>query len=234
MFYAAVVEDHIHYNLDTAVVAFGYQLLILFVGAETRINFIVIGSSIAVVRTAGHVVFQYRSEPESGYTQVGEVIQILLDTCKVTTMAGVRIIAVYFVFGHAGDLVIVRITICKAVGHQQVEGVGSIKTFVFTAFLAACFQFILFDDFLFALCKSESYFTGFHIFLQSQVDNQVVRAFQLDSAAQRNAGIVDSNGRVTDVFTVDHKLEFGILHSGVPKRRVDFVYVHSCIRTKGK
>ena len=57
MFYAAVVEDHIHYNLDAAVVAFGYQLLILFVGAETRINFIVIGSSIAVVRTAGHVVF---------------------------------------------------------------------------------------------------------------------------------------------------------------------------------
>ena len=234
MFYAAVVEDHIHYNLDATVVAFGYQLLILFVGAETRINLIVIGSSIAVVRTTGHVVFQYRSEPKGSYTQVGEVIQILLDTCKVATVAGVRIVAVYFIFGHAGNLVIIRIAVCETVGHQQVEGVGSIETFVFTTLLAACFQFILFDDFLFALCKSESYFTGFHIFLQSQVDNQVVGTFQLDSAAQRNTGIVDSNRRVTDVFTVDHKLEFGILHSGIPKRRIDFVYVHSCIRTKGK
>ena len=174
MLYTAVVEDHIHYNLDTAVVAFGYQLLILFIGTETWINFIVIGSSIAVVRTTSHIVFQYRSEPKGSYTQVGEVIQILLDTCKVTTMAGVWIIAVYFVFGHAGDLVIVRVAVCETVGHQQVEGVGSIKTCMFTAFLAACFQFILFDDFLFALCKSESYFTGFHIFLQSQVDNQTV------------------------------------------------------------
>ena len=106
----------LHYNLDAAVVAFGYQLLILFVGTETRINFIVIGSSIAVVRTAGHVVFQYRSEPKSGYTQVGEVIQILLDTCKVTTMAGVRIIAVYFVLAMPGIWSLSGLPFAKGVG----------------------------------------------------------------------------------------------------------------------
>ena len=63
MFYATVVENHIHYDFDAARMRLFYELLIFFIGSETGVYFIIIGSGIAMIRTSRHVVFQYRSKP---------------------------------------------------------------------------------------------------------------------------------------------------------------------------
>ena len=63
MFYATMVENHIHYDFDAARMRLFYELLIFFIGSETGVYFIIIGSGIAMIRTSRHVVFQYRSKP---------------------------------------------------------------------------------------------------------------------------------------------------------------------------
>ena len=60
---------------------------------------------------------------------------MLFDAGEVAAVAGIGIVAVYFVFGHAGNLVVVRITVGKAVGHQQVQSIGGIEAFVLATFL---------------------------------------------------------------------------------------------------
>ena len=131
MLYAAVVENHVHYDFDAACMGFFNQLLVFFVGTEARVYLVVVCGGIAVIGTAGHVVFQYRSKPEGCDAEVGEVVQVLFD-------------------------------------------------------------------------------------------------------AGKDAGIIDGYCRVADAFAIDHQLEFRVLHAGVPKRRVDFVHIHSCIRTEGE
>ena len=174
-----MVKNHIHYDLDAPVVRFGYQLAIFFVRTESGIYFVIIRSGIAVIRTTFHVVFQNRSEPESRNTQILEIIQILLNTCQVTSMTGIRIIAVYLIRRHTVDVVIFRIAICKTIRHEQIKGVGNIETFVFTTFLITGFQFIFFHQFLLADGKGKRKFAGFHIFIQMKINEQIIIAFQL-------------------------------------------------------
>ena len=184
MLYAAVVENHVHYDFDAACMGFFNQLLVFFVGTEAWVYLVVIRGGIAVIGTAGHVVFQYRSKPEGCDAEVGEVVEVLFDAGKVTAVAGIGIVAVYLVLGHACNLVVVRIAVGKAVGHQQVQRVGSVETFVFATFLAAGLQFIFLYEFLFPFSKGEVDFSGFHVFVEFQIDQEVVVAFQLDGAAQ--------------------------------------------------
>ena len=47
MLYTAVVENHIHYDFNAACMRFFDELLILFIGAEAGIYFIIIGGGIA-------------------------------------------------------------------------------------------------------------------------------------------------------------------------------------------
>ena len=79
MFYATMVENHIHYNLDTACMGFFNQLFVFLIGTEAGIHLVIIGSGISVIGTAGHVVFQYRGKPKGGNTEVGKVVEVLSD-----------------------------------------------------------------------------------------------------------------------------------------------------------
>ena len=117
MLYTAVVENHIHYDFNAACMRFFDELLILFIGAEAGIYFIIIGGGIAVVGTAGHVIFQYRSKPQGSYAQIGKVIKVLFDTCEVAAMTSIWVVAVYLIFCHACYLVVVRVAVGKTVGH---------------------------------------------------------------------------------------------------------------------
>ena len=63
-----MVENHIHHNLYASFVRFSNELAILLICPETWVNFVIISSSIAMIGTTFHIVFQYRSKPKSGYT----------------------------------------------------------------------------------------------------------------------------------------------------------------------
>lgn len=86
---------------------------------------------------------------------------MLFDAGKVTAVACIGVIAVYLVIGHARNLVIVRVAIGKAVGHQQVQCVGGVETFMFATFLVACLQFIFLYEFLFPSVKVRLNLPGF-------------------------------------------------------------------------
>ena len=104
---------------------------------------------------------------------------MLFDAGKVTAVACIGVIAVYLVLGHARNLVIVRIAIGKAVGHQQVQCVGGVETFMFATFLVACLQFIFLYEFsFFPSVKVRLNFAGVFTSLSSfQIDQEVVVAF---------------------------------------------------------
>ena len=229
MVYAAMVENHVHHNFDATLVCLGYQLAVFFVGAEAGVYLVVVRRGIAVVAAALHVVFQYGGEPKSRHAQVGEIVQMLLDTGQVATVAGIRIVTVYFGIEHAFHLVVVRIAVGKTVGHQQVEGVRSVEPFVLAAFHGACFQLIFLYGLLLALAEGELYLAGLHIFVQVQVYQQVVVAFQFYDAAHRYAGIVHRYPCVADAFAIDHQLQLGVLHACIPEGWVNFVDVGCCI-----
>lgn len=53
MLYAAVVENHVHYDFDAACMGFFNQLLVFFVGTEARVYLVVVCGGIAVIGTAG-------------------------------------------------------------------------------------------------------------------------------------------------------------------------------------
>ena len=67
MLEAAMVEDHVHHNLQSLLMGLVGQTAILFVGAEARIDAIVVGRGIAVIggelKLVGRVVLEDGREP---------------------------------------------------------------------------------------------------------------------------------------------------------------------------
>ena len=120
MFYSAMIEDHVHHDLNAPVVGFRYQWAIFLVSAETWVYLVIIGCCISVIWAAFHIIFEYRGEPECGHSQVGKIVQILFDTGQVASVTCVRVVAVHFIFGHAFYPVVIRIAIGETVRHQQI------------------------------------------------------------------------------------------------------------------
>ena len=67
MLKTAMVENHIHHNLQSFQVSLINQLFVFCIGTETRIYTIVIGSSITMISTVlaiiRAIILQYRSKP---------------------------------------------------------------------------------------------------------------------------------------------------------------------------
>ena len=108
---------------------------------------------------------------------------MLFDAGQVASVTGVRVVAVYFGVEHAFYLVVVRIAVGKAVGHQQVKGVRSVEAFMFASFHGACLQLVFLYGFLLTLYKSQGNLAGLYVLVQFQIDQQVVIALQLDDTA---------------------------------------------------
>src|SRR5690554_1109380 len=87
-----------------------------------------IGDGVAVVRRLGLVVFENRVDPDGGKAHVGNEIQPLTNALEVAAMATVRVFAVQL-FEHAGYFVVLRFTVGKTVGHNQVNGIALVKAF---------------------------------------------------------------------------------------------------------
>ena len=125
----AMVEDHVHYHLQTFFVSFVYHAEEIFVGTITAVNLEIVGDGISMIRTFRHVVFLGRIQPDSGYTQIFQVIQMVFYTFQVTSMAAVLFLAVHLVFQHARYDVVVRIAVGETVRHDEIKHVTCIETF---------------------------------------------------------------------------------------------------------
>ena len=100
------------------------QSFIRFVGAETRVYTVVVGSGIAMIRAVqtgiGCVVFQYRGKPKGGHAQLGEVIQMLANAFEVAAVAQAGLRTVYGIGVETFNPVVFGIARCKPVGHQHI------------------------------------------------------------------------------------------------------------------
>ena len=67
MLVSAMVEYHIHDDFHTPVMAFGYQIPVIHVCPEPRIDPIIIGCCISMIRPYGHIVFENRIQPNGRY-----------------------------------------------------------------------------------------------------------------------------------------------------------------------
>ena len=125
MFETAMVENHIHHNLQTFLVSLIYQLLIIGIGSETWVYTIIIGGSItmitAILAVTWTVVLQNRGKPQSGYTQLVEIIKMLTDSLQVATMSQTRLCTVAGLVSHGLKGIVLQIAIGKTVWHQHIE-----------------------------------------------------------------------------------------------------------------
>ena len=235
MFKAAMVENHVHDNLQSFLMGFVTQATILFVRAKTWVYTVVVCGCIAMIgalrAVVGRVILQNRCKPQGSYTQFFEVIEMLTYSFQVATMAQTRLCTVVPVSLHALDLVIVCATRGKAVGHQHVEYIGIAEALAVFTFHFAGFQFIF--DLLLRLSLSEvqDHLAGLGTF-QIHVYQQVVGTVQSYETVNFDTWVIGCYICCLDAFSVNHELQAGIFHAGKPVARFNLVYLYSCIHTQ--
>ena len=95
-----VVDHHIHKYPDPALVAFGYQLLVVFRGPEGRVDGAVVSHIVFVIR-GGRV---YRCQPDLIESEIFNIIQFRDDPVEVSdpvTVAVAERVGEYLVRGAA-------------------------------------------------------------------------------------------------------------------------------------
>ena len=174
---SAVVEYHVHHNLQSFAVGFICQTTVVSVGAEAWIYAIVVRSGIAMIATAlsvaGTVIFQNRCKPQCCDTQFGEIVEVLTDAFQVTTVAQTGCLTVDGLIAHGLVGIVVGVSICKTVGHQHVQYVGIGESHAAFARHFAVFQHIFHLLLLFAHLEVESHLSSLCIF-QIEINQQIV------------------------------------------------------------
>ena len=122
---------------------FVHEGFILLIRTETRVNTIVVGCGVAVVSTVftiigRAIIFQYRGEPEGGNTKVSEIVEVLTESFKVTTVSKTWLIAVAELVFHPFDYVILWITISETIGHQHIQNIRYIEAFAVCSSHLSC------------------------------------------------------------------------------------------------
>jgi hypothetical protein len=118
-----MVRYDIHNNLQATLVTLLDIALEELVATVARINAVVVATRVAVVRRTILVVEQEGCRPYSRSTEIGDIVEVIDHTLKVTTVATTRLRAVGLLYGVVSAIV-ARIAIGKAVGHNEVYEVG--------------------------------------------------------------------------------------------------------------
>ena len=179
---SAVVENHVHYHLHALGLSLFHQLAELFVATVATVHLEIVGDGIAVVRSARHVVFLNRVQPDGRYAQVFQIVQMVFNPLEVTSMTTELLVAVHLVFLHTRYDVVGRIAVGKAVGHDEVEHIAGIEALHFRGVWTALLELVRHDGFFPALLQDDV--EGLRsCFRQVDIQQQVVRVFLLDYIA---------------------------------------------------
>ena len=234
MIETAVVENHIHHNLQTLLVSLINELLILCIGSEAWIHTIVVGGGItmigtvlAIIRT---VVLQNRSKPQGSYAQLAEIIQVLADSLQVATMTKTRCRAVAGLVTHVLECIVLQISIGKTVRHQHVEHILVRKADALVSRHLTVLQHILHLLRLLALLEVERHLSCLGT-IEIEIHQQVVRRIEAGDAIHLHTRIIHRNIGILDILSIHHQLERGILHAHIPVGWFNAAYVDRCVHT---
>ena len=235
MLKAAVVEDHIHHHLQSLLVAVVNQLTVFLVGAEAGIYAVVVGAGIAVigapgVHLVGRVVLEDGREPQGGNTQLGEVVEVLLQAFQVATVTQRRCIAVFLVGAHTLQLRVVTGRLCKAVGHQQVEHVADVEAATLLTLHLASLQLVgHLQGLAFLALELEGHRAGLCV-LHVHVHQEIVGRVEAHQTVNLHTRIVGGHLlHIADALAIDHQLHAGVLQTHVPVGGVYAVNGHFCL-----
>ena len=124
---AAMVKHNVKYVFNAFGVCCLNETLGFVHRAVARIGFIEIGDGIAMKRLLWHIVFQYRSGPNSCHTKVAQIVETLFQTCQVATVTCFLSLWVAALLLHAGYAIVFRVAVGKTVGHQQIHHIARIE-----------------------------------------------------------------------------------------------------------
>ena len=231
MLESAVVEDHVHHDLESFGVGIGDELAILLVGAEARVDAVVVGRGVAVIggvaAVVGRVVLEYGGEPQGGHAQVGEVVEMLAYAFEVAAVTQTGLGAVDGVGIEPLDGAAVGMSAGEAVGHEHIQHIGIGEAVAVFAALVALPEFVAHVSLSGLRTEAERHRTGLGL-PHVEVDKEVVGTIESHQRVDTRSGIVGRDLGRADVLAVDHELQGGVFHACIPVGRFDTVYFLGC------
>ena len=215
---ATVVGHDVHYHFQTLLVGFGDIFPVLGIAAETWVDAVVVATGIAVVRPLGLVVHQKRSTPDGGGTKVGDVVQVIDNALKITTMAAKRLAAVSLLGGVIG-VVISLVGVGETVGADQIDKIRSCETATLGGTFLPRGDPVRIAEGTAILREYDAVLTGLGRCAYGHVNKKIVRAVRLMDLLDADTFTLDPDIIAGDAIAVDHQLERG-LHAHPPARRL--------------
>lgn len=91
MLIAHMVVDDVHDHLHALEVAGFYQLNVFLIRTQSRIDAVMVGHRIAVIRFVGLIVFEHGVQPQGRNAQIDQVIQMIDHALQVAAVAKVHL-----------------------------------------------------------------------------------------------------------------------------------------------
>ena len=228
-----MVENHVHHHFYATLLRVGHESRPVGVSSEARIDFIIIGGGVAVVRTAGHIVFEYRAAPYGRHAQRVDVVKMVADALDIAAVARGRLGAVYF--GIVGELSIGGngiVPLGKAVGHEEVEHIGGIEALIVLPLAVARQQRIIYGGLPAVEAESYGQLPRPRVGCNCEVEKLVVGTIEFHLFGQRDAGIIGAHFGIADAGARHHNLECVVVHSHPPAWRLYVAYHRSLFRSE--
>ena len=232
---AAVIRHHIHQDLQTFAVRQLYHVRIQRIVTVTRVDMVVVGASVTVIAPSRLVVTQQRGRPDSGTTQLGNMIEAVDDTLNVTAKTTVHVTFVGFLLGVL-RAVVRLVTIHKTVTHDQVHYIGRIKTFAIATTCAALTDRVVPCRFFLTFLKRDAVVTRL---VHLHVHEQIVRALGIVLTGRHEtqtrtahrftfvAQLLNTHLRILQVFSVEEQRQRRI-HLRPPTQRLHLLNLRRC------
>ena len=123
----AVVGNDVHYHLHALLMGLLDIFLVLGIAAETRVDTVVIPTSVAVVGLPVLVVHEERRTPNGRGAQVGDIVKMVDNSLKITAVAAERLLSLGLLKGII-SVVISWIGVGETVGIDQVNEIRCSET----------------------------------------------------------------------------------------------------------
>ena len=196
-----------------------YKAAEVVISTETGVNLIKICSRIVVVRVIYIIILKDRSSPQSSNTQFLKVIKMIDNTLNIATLTFMKIIE-FYTLSKPLDTIIIRVTISKSIGHNEVKNIGFIETFSITGTRFSLFQFII--DMINSGSISQIYLenTGFSI-SDIYIQEQIIRVISSLYATDFDIIFRIYRWHISAyIFAMEHNLQGTVIHLRPPKFRL--------------
>ena len=162
-----VVMDHVHDHFEPFGLRTAHQFAEFLIRSEAAIHFVHVGCGVPVIKPGAdgiirrHVVFEDRRHPDGGHAQIVQIIEAVGKSFEVATMTCERLGAIGSL-KHAWNGVVRDISICKSVGHEQIDHVRCVETVVAQRRLTALKQRIVVCDGAATVAEHDRHGSWFH------------------------------------------------------------------------